>query len=44
MGIYTATSTGLPTAVNYTQINKQSASANFVPHIMGYNHTNLTSY
>jgi hypothetical protein len=41
-GHYTATSTALPTAVNYTQVNKQVASANFVPHLIFHNYTNLT--
>lgn len=42
MGHYSATSTALPANVNYTQINKQVASANFVPHLIFHNYTNLT--
>ena len=42
VGHYSATSTALPTAVNYTQVNKQAASANFVPHLIIFNYTNVT--
>lgn len=42
LGHYSATSTALPTAVNYTQVNKQVASANFIPHLIFFNYTNLT--
>lgn len=42
IGHYSATSTALPTAVNYTQVNKQVASANFIPHLIFHNYTNLT--
>lgn len=42
LGHYSATSTALPTNVNYTQVNKQVASANFVPHLIFFNFTNVT--
>lgn len=42
LGHYSATSQSLPTAVNYTQVNKQSASANFIPHLIAFNYTNVT--
>jgi hypothetical protein len=42
MGVYGTTTAALPTGINYTQVNKQSASANFIPHIIGHNYTNLT--
>lgn len=42
MGVYGTTTGALPTGINYTQVNKQSASANFIPHIIAYNYTNLT--
>lgn len=42
VGHYSATSQSLPTAVNYTQVNKQAASANFVPHLIAFNYTNVT--
>jgi hypothetical protein len=42
MGVYGTTTGALPTGINYTQVNRQSASANFVPHIIAHNYTNLT--
>lgn len=41
-GHYSATSTAMPTAVNYTQVNKQVASGNFIPHLIFFNFTNVT--
>lgn len=42
LGHYGTTSTALPTNVNYTQVNKQAGSANFVPHLIAFNYTNVT--
>lgn len=42
LGVYGTTTAALPTGINYTQINRQSASANFIPHIIGHTYTNLT--
>ncbi len=42
LGVLGTTTGALPAGINYTQVNKQSASANFIPHIIAHNYTNLT--
>lgn len=42
LGVFRATTGALPTGIAYTDVNRQSASANFIPHIIGHTYTNLT--
>jgi hypothetical protein len=43
-GNYGTATTGLPAGVNFTQINRQVASGNFIPHVIAHVYTNLTMF
>lgn len=44
LGRYSATSGSFPAAINVSEINKQTASANFIPHIVLVGATNLSRF